>query len=326
MCFASHLLKPSRIQGLNRMSNIKTIRIATRASQLAIAQAEQVRHRLLAHLPHLTPEDITLMPVTTSGDKDQITNIAQWGYKGLFTKEVEELLLDQKADIAVHSMKDMPSVLPDGLIIAGMLEREDPHDAFISTTYQSLEQMPKGAILGTSSTRRSAIIRALRPDLEIVPFRGNVQTRLRKLESGEASATLLAAAGLKRLGLEKWITKLLPFDQMLPAIAQGAIGIECRKSDDRMRAILADITHAPTLHAVTAERAVLGVLDGSCKTPLSGYAQITYEQLTLRSLLLQPDGSEQWQASASGHVKDAEAIGKEVGTRLLSLAKDKIVL
>ena len=308
------------------MSNPKTIRIATRASQLAIAQAEEVRAALLAQDPELSAEDVVLIPVTTSGDRDVTTAISQWGFKGLFTKEVEELLLNHQADIAVHSMKDMPSQLPDGLIIAAMLPREDPSDAFISNRYPTLEAMPEGARIGTSSTRRCAIIKALRPDLMVVPFRGNVQTRLKKLEDGVADATLLAAAGLNRLKLNDRITQRLPVETMLPAIAQGAIGIECRESDLRMQEILMKINHLPTIQAVTAERAVLAVLDGSCKTPLSGYAQLASNQLTLRALLLQPDGSEQWHASASGPVEDAQAIGKDVGTRLLSLAKDKIAL
>lgn len=305
------------------MSNPKTIRIATRASQLAMAQAEMVRDTLLAHEPDL---DITLLSMTTSGDQNQTKDLAQWGYKGLFTKEIEEALLSGEADIAVHSMKDMPSILPDGLMIAAMLEREDPRDAFVSKRYASLDELPEGATLGTSSVRRGAIIRNLRPDLQLVPFRGNVNTRLQKLTDGVADATLLAVAGLKRLGFEEHITQALSDRIMLPAVAQGAIGIECLSNNNDIVELLSNISHTPTVIAINAERAVLAALDGSCKTPLSGYATLNGDTLHLRATLTHPDGSQNWSVERFGALSDAPSIGEDAGEELRNLAGDNVEL
>lgn len=302
------------------MNATPNIRIATRASQLAMAQAEMVRDQLLAAHSHLSEANITLHPMTTSGDKQQEGHLAQWGYKGLFTKEVEDALLANEADIAVHSMKDMPSELPEGLMIAAITEREDARDAFISKRYASLDDLTKGATFGTSSVRRGAIIKRLRPDLNIIPFRGNVQTRMQKLEDGVADATLLAVAGLNRLGMQSEITQALATSTMLPAVAQGAVGIECRSNDAAIRQILAAIDHHPTHQAILCERALLICLDGSCKTPLSGYATIQDEQITLHAQLIMPDGSDAWELERSGALVDLLAIGRELGEELKSIA------
>lgn len=293
------------------------IRIATRASDLALAQANMVKAALEAADSGCHCE---LVAMTTSGDMNQTQDLAQWGYKGLFTKEIEEALLSGAADIAVHSMKDMPSILPDGLIMAAMLPREDAADAFISVTYPSLDALPKGAVVGSSSVRRSAWLRSLRPDLQIVPFRGNVPTRLRKLASGEVDATLLAVAGLKRLGLASHITQTLSPDIMLPAVAQGAIGIECRSDDAAMRQLLQRITHLPTWYCVAAERAVLLALDGSCKTPLSAHATLQGDVIYLSAALINPDTLERWSGDIHGPLQDAESIGRMLGNQLHSRA------
>ncbi len=293
-----------------------TIRIATRRSPLAVAQAEMVAAALKALSPELTVE---LLPMQTSGDSNQQQALSQWGYKGLFTKELEEALLDGRADIAVHSMKDMPSVLPDGLVIAGMLAREDPRDAFISLDYPNLDAVPAGATLGSSSIRRSAMLTRLRPDLHIVPIRGNVGTRLEKLARGDAAATLLAVAGLNRLQMQRHITDIFSVERLLPAVAQGAIGMEARDDQEGVLARIALISDLPTQLAVTAERAVLRVLDGSCRTPLGCYATLEGDRLYLRAHLLSPDGAQSWYRQAHGSVQDGEALGNAVGEELKSL-------
>lgn len=284
----------------------KPLRIATRASQLAMAQALMVAGALQKHMPDLQVEYLSL---TTQGDQNQTQNPAQWGYKGLFTKEIEEALLDGRADIAVHSMKDMPSQLPDGLLLAGMLAREDMRDALVSNHYPTLEALPHGAVVGCSSVRRTALLKHLRPDLNIVAFRGNVNTRLAKLDAGEVDATLLAVAGLKRLGFEHRIASALPLDLFLPAVAQGAIGIECRENDVDSLALMSHINHAETFLAVSCERALLARLDGTCKTPMGGLATFSNGELTLLANVILPDGSRKWHAMRRAPAAEAQDLG-----------------
>src|SRR5689334_18877765 len=233
--------------------------------------------------------EIEIVTIRTSGDRIQDRPLAEAGGKGLFVKEIEEALLTGAIDLAVHSAKDMPTVLPDGLMLAACLPREDVRDAFISRKAASLRDLPHGAVVGTASLRRQAMVRRLRPDVSVVPLRGNVETRLKKLDAGEVDATLLALAGLKRLGLADKATALLEPDEFLPAVGQGAITIEARHDDARTRALLAAIDHADTSVALAAERAFLAVLDGSCRTPIAGHALVTGERVSFRGLILRPD-------------------------------------
>ncbi|HVZ00228.1 MAG TPA: hydroxymethylbilane synthase [Dongiaceae bacterium] len=298
------------------------LKIGTRGSPLALAQAELTRAALLAAHPALADPGIEILPIRTTGDKVQDRTLAAIGGKGLFTKEIEEALIDGRVDLAVHSMKDMPTFLPDGLMIGAMLEREDPRDALISPVADSIAALPKGAVVGTASLRRQAQLLLKRPDLTIQPLRGNVGTRLDKLARGEAAATLLALAGLKRLGKAGAATAILGLDEMLPAVAQGAIGIEVRAGDSRLRGLVAAIDHAPTSIAVAAERAMLAVLDGSCRTPIAGHAAINGAQLRLRGLVALPDGTESHLAEDTGNatLDDAAALGRALGERLKALA------
>jgi hydroxymethylbilane synthase len=242
--------------------------------------------------------------------------LAEEGGKGLFTKEIEEALLDGRVDLAVHSAKDMPTVLPGGLILAACLEREDPRDVFISRKARSLAELPKAASLGTASLRRQAIAMRARPDLRVTPLRGNVETRLRKLDAGEVDATLLALAGLRRLGLTEHATHVMSADEFLPAVAQGAIGIETRTDNKRVRDTLAGIDHANTSTAVACERSFLEALDGSCKTPIAGHATIAGDAVQFRGLIARPDGSAAHDIAGTGHRKDAIIIGREAGREL----------
>lgn len=295
------------------------IRIATRGSPLARAQAEEVAARLRS--AHGLPEEMTEVVVfQTSGDRIQDRALAEAGGKGLFTKELEEALLDGRADIAVHSAKDMPTVLPDGLVLTAYLEREDVRDAFLSRVAGSLAELSAGAVVGTASLRRQALVRRLRPDLKVVTFRGNVQTRLRKLEEGEVQATLLALAGLKRLGAEHEATGVLGLDDFPPALGQGAITVETRAEDARVIPLIAAIDHAPTAAALTCERAFLAVLDGSCRTPIAGHAVIDGDRLRFRGLVLSPDGAQEFEAIAAGDAGDAEAIGRAAGEDIVARA------
>ncbi|MFN3659599.1 MAG: hydroxymethylbilane synthase [Pseudolabrys sp.] len=291
------------------------LRIGTRGSPLALVQAHAVRARLAAALG--TAEDaIELVVIRTSGDKIQDRPLAEVGGKGLFTKEIEEALLDGRVDLAVHSSKDMPTFSQPGLALAACLEREDPRDVFISHKARTLAELPKGAVLGTASLRRQAIAKRLRPDLKVVPLRGNVETRLRKLEAGEVDATLLALAGLRRLGLTQHATQVMSADEFLPAVGQGAIGIEARADDTRVRDILARIDHADTFTAVTCERAFLAVLDGSCKTPIAGHATVTGATVEFRGLIARPDGAAAHDIAGTGDRKDAATIGAACGREL----------
>ena len=294
-------------------------RIGTRGSPLALVQARMVRTRL-ATAAGLKEEAIELTIIRTSGDLIQDRPLAEEGGKGLFTKEIEEALLDGRIDLAVHSAKDMPTVLPSGLMLAACLEREDPRDVFISHKAKSLADLPRDATLGTTSPRRQAIAKRARPDLRMVPLRGNVETRLRKLADGECDAIILALAGLKRLGLADRVTKIMSAEEFLPAAAQGAIGIEARENDERTRGMLARIDHADTSAAIACERAFLGALDGTCKTPISGYATISGDAVHFRGLIARPDGASAHDIVANGHRGDARKIGDEAGHAIKRLA------
>src|SRR5262249_22621598 len=235
-----------------------------------------------------TPDALEIKTIRTSGDMIQDRPLADAGGKGLFTKEIEQALIDGAIDLAVHSAKDMPTVLPDGLVVAACLEREDARDAFISRKAGALPGLPAGSVVGTSSLRRQAQVRRMRPDLTVINFRGNVETRLRKLDEGVADATLLALAGLKRLGLAEAATAILPVEEFLPAVGQGAIAIETRAADARVRDLVAAADHSDTSTALTAERAFLAVLDGSCRTPIAGHAEVSAQSLRFRGLILRP--------------------------------------
>jgi hydroxymethylbilane synthase len=290
----------------------QSIRIGTRGSPLALAQARMVRDALAAQ----GSGEIEIVTIRTSGDRIQDRPLSEAGGKGLFTKEIEEALLAGMIDLAVHSAKDMPTVLPDGLMLAACLPREDVRDAFISRKAASLRELPQGAVVGTASLRRQAMVKRLRPDVATAVLRGNVETRLRKLEAGEFDATLLALAGLKRLGLADKATALLDTQEFLPAVGQGAITIEARVDDARTRALLATIDHADTSVALGAERAFLSVLDGSCRTPIAGHAVLDGDAISFRGMILRPDGSEAHETSRTGHRRDAVALGADAGAEL----------
>jgi hydroxymethylbilane synthase len=288
------------------------LRIGTRGSPLALVQARMVR-ALLAKAHGVGDDAIELVIIRTTGDAIQDRPLSEVGGKGLFTKEIEEALLGNRIDLAVHSAKDMPTFSQPGLILTACLEREDPRDVFISRKAKSFADLPQGATLGTASLRRQAIAKSMRPDLKVVPLRGNVDTRLRKLDSGEVDATLLALAGLKRLGLTEHATHIMPVEDFLPAVAQGAIGLEARADDTRTRELLAAINHVDTFTAVACERAFLAELDGSCKTPIGGHATLDGETLRFRGLLAHPDGAPSIANEFYGARADAIKIGTEAG-------------
>ncbi|MDR6773993.1 hydroxymethylbilane synthase [Azospirillum sp. BE72] len=293
------------------------LRIGTRGSPLALAQAHETRDRLIAAHPHLAaPGAIEIVVFKTTGDRILDRTLAEAGGKGLFTKELEEALFDGRADLAVHSMKDVPTQLPDGLEIATLLPREDPRDAFFARSGSGLADLPAGSVVGTAGLRRQAQVLELRPDLKIFPLRGNVQTRLSKLDAGEVDATLLALAGLRRLGLTDRITAVLEPETMLPAVAQGAIGIEIRSDDDATRALLAPLNCAETMVRVTAERALLAALDGSCRTPIAALAVLDGEDLHLRAKVLSHDGRTIFRAERRGKAADAESLGADAGNEI----------
>jgi len=291
------------------------LRLGTRGSPLALAQAHMVRAALAA-AHGFAPEAIALEVIRTSGDRIQDRPLAEVGGKGLFTKEIEEALMAGAIDLAVHSSKDMPTVLPQGLVLSAFMEREDPRDVFISRKAKSIAGLPRGARVGTASLRRQAMVKRRRPDLAIVPLRGNVETRLRKLDDGVADATVLALAGLKRLGLAGHATAVLDVDEFLPAVGQGAIVIETRDSDTKTRELLSAINHADTFSALAAERAFLAVLDGSCRTPIGGHATIAGGRLSFRGMIVKPDGSEAFEAVREGAVGDAGKLGADAGHEL----------
>ena len=300
-----------------------SLRIGTRGSPLALVQARAVRARLAAAMG-MGEEGIELVVIRTTGDIIQDRSLAEEGGKGLFTKEIEEALLAGRVDLAVHSAKDMPTMLPGGLILAACLEREDPRDVFISRKARSLAELPKGASIGTTSPRRQAIAKRARPDLRVMPLRGNVETRLRKLDAGDVDATLLALAGLRRLGLTEHATHIMSADEFLPAVAQGAIGIETREDNKRVRDILAGIDHADTSTAVACERSFLAALDGSCKTPIAGHATIAGDAVQFRGLIARPDGSAAHDIAGTGHRKDAKYHRRRGRTRTQASRRPRI--
>ncbi|MCE9787756.1 hydroxymethylbilane synthase [Shewanella chilikensis] len=291
------------------------IRIATRKSPLAMWQAEFVKAELERIHPGLTVE---LLPMSTKGDVILDTPLAKVGGKGLFVKELEVAMLEDQADIAVHSMKDVPVEFPEGLGLEVICEREDPRDAFVSNSYKSIDELPQGAVVGTSSLRRQCQLRARRPDLIIKDLRGNVGTRLGKLDAGEYDAIILAAAGLIRLKLSERIASFISAEESLPANGQGAVGIECRTNDERVKSLLAPLEHKETRYRVLAERAMNTRLEGGCQVPIGAYAEIQEEQLTLRGLVGNPDGSEVISGVVSGHQDEAVALGNALAEELLS--------
>jgi len=293
------------------------LRIGTRGSPLALAQAHETRDRLAAaHDALAAPDAVEIVVIQTSGDRFQAGPLADLGGKGLFTKEIEDALLSGSIDIAVHSMKDVPTVLPGGLEIACVLPREDPRDALLAASAPSLAALPRGAVIGTASLRRKAILLNRRPDLEVVPFRGNVNTRMRKLADGEVDATVLAVAGLNRLGRADAVTETLAPEDMLPAVCQGAIGIECRADDATTIGLLAPINHAPTSRRIAAERALLAGLDGSCRTPIAALAEPADGGIRLRALIARPDGGGMVETERFGGEADAEALGGDAASEL----------
>jgi hydroxymethylbilane synthase len=298
------------------MTNSRTeLRIATRGSPLALWQAEHVKARL----------EVSLLTMKTRGDKLLDAPLAKVGGKGLFVKELEAGLLDGRADLAVHSLKDVPVQFPDGLELALVMEREDPRDAFVSNTYDSLSAMPAGSLVGTSSLRRQTQIRERYPALEVDWLRGNVNTRLGKLDAGEFDAIILAASGLQRLGFGERIRAAIEPEECLPAIGQGVLGIEIRSDDDELRELIAPLAHAETTLRITAERALNKTLNGGCQVPIAGYAVLEGEQLFVRGLVGEPDGSEILRAEVRGHSDQAHDLGVDLARQLLAQGADRIL-
>jgi hydroxymethylbilane synthase len=303
------------------MTTTIPLRIGTRGSPLALAQAHETRDRLAAAWPELAaPGAIDIVVFKTTGDVVLDRPLAEIGGKGLFTKELDEAMADGRIDLAVHSMKDVATILPDGIILPAMLPREDVRDAFLSPVAGHWRDLPAGALIGTASLRRGAQILHHRPDLKVVNFRGNVQTRMRKLQEGQVAATLLAMAGLRRLGLERHAAAALPPEDMLPAVAQGAIGITCRTDDERARRLLAPLNDEPTWIRVSAERAFLALLDGSCRTPIAALAELEDRTLSLRGLIVSPDGIRLYRAERRGDAADAEAMGRDAAAEVRAAA------
>ncbi|WP_369621582.1 hydroxymethylbilane synthase [Pseudoalteromonas distincta] len=300
----------------------KLVRIATRKSALALWQAEFVKAELERF--H-TDVRVELVPMSTQGDIILDTPLAKIGGKGLFVKELEQAMLDGRADIAVHSMKDVPVEFPQGLALHTICEREDPRDAFVSNNFANLSELPQGAIVGTSSLRRQCQIKALRPDLDIRDLRGNVNTRLGKLDDGQYDAIILAAAGLIRLEMESRIADYIEPEVSLPANGQGAVGIECRIDDEVTKALLAPLEHTQTRIRVNAERSMNRYLEGGCQVPIGAYALVDGEQVHLRGLVGAVDGSEILRDEVTGHVNDAEKLGIELAKKLLAQGADKIL-
>lgn len=301
---------------------MNTLKIATRQSPLALWQAEHIKARLQALHPGLTVE---LVKFVTQGDKILDTPLAKIGGKGLFVKELENALLDGRADLAVHSMKDVPMDLPDNLTLAVICERENPFDAFVSNQYLTLDDLPQGARLGTSSLRRKSQIQAYRPDLTIIDLRGNVGTRLGKLDAGEYDAIILAAAGLKRLQLESRIKQILPADLSLPAVGQGALGLECRSNDQAVLTLIAPLSDPATNICIRAERAFNHTLQGGCQVPIAGFAVLENNQLTMQGRVGSPDGQQLLKAEISGAPEQAEQLGQQLAQRLLEQGAGKLL-
>lgn len=298
------------------------VRVATRKSALALWQANFVKAQLEAAHPGLQVE---LVPMSTQGDKILDTPLAKIGGKGLFVKELETAMLEGRADIAVHSMKDVPVDFPEGLMLHTICQREDPRDAFVSNSYQQLADLPQGAVVGTSSLRRQCQIKAIRPDLQIKDLRGNVNTRLAKLDAGEFDAIILASAGLIRLGFEARIASFLEVGTSLPANGQGAVGIECRSDDVMVQQLLAPLEHKETRICVLAERAMNRKLQGGCQVPIGAFAVLQQNELWLRGLVGQLDGSEILRSEIKGQATQAEQLGTQLAEQLLALGADRIL-
>ena len=302
--------------------SIKIIRIATRKSPLALWQANEVSRQLKIHHPEL---EIELVTMTTKGDRILDAPLAKVGGKGLFVKELEQGMLDGDADIAVHSMKDVPMDFPAGLYLPIIMERENPHDAFVSNNYEKLEDLPANARIGTSSLRRQLQIKASMPDAEMLDLRGNVNTRLGKLDNGDYDAIILASAGLIRLGFEDRIRHSLTPEQSLPAIGQGAVGIECREGDTEIEALIAPLNHSDTNIRLTAERALNKGLNGGCQVPIAGYSLLENNEIYLRGLVGRPDGSEVVFDEIRGPATEAAQLGTTLAERLLEAGAGKIL-
>ncbi|RDE86502.1 hydroxymethylbilane synthase [Aggregatibacter kilianii] len=300
----------------------KTLKIATRQSPLALWQANYVKDSLQQLYPDLTVE---LVPMVTKGDVILDSPLAKIGGKGLFVKELENALLNKEADIAVHSMKDVPMQFPEGLGLAVICKREDPRDAFVSNSYRTFSELPRGAVVGTSSLRRQCQLKALRPDLDIRSLRGNVGTRLSKLDNGDYDAIILASAGLIRLGLADRIASFIEVEQSLPAAGQGAVGIECRTDDVQVKQLLAPLADAETTCCVLAERAMNNHLQGGCQVPIGGYAVLQQGQLYLRALVGDVDGSKIIRAEGKSAVENADVLGVQIAEQLLAQGADKIL-
>ncbi len=300
----------------------RPLRIATRQSPLALWQAEYVKKELQKAHPDLLVE---LVPMVTKGDIILDTPLSKVGGKGLFVKELEQALIENRADIAVHSMKDVTVDFPEGLGLVTICKREDPRDAFVSHLYNNIQDLPQGAIVGTSSLRRQCQLRAMRPDLNVKDLRGNLGTRLAKLDNGEYDAILLAAAGLKRLGLQKRIQTEIEPEEILPAVGQGAVGIECRLDDERVRALLLPLSDAETTYRVLCERAMNQHLQGGCQVPIGSYAELNGETLSLRGLVGEPDGTKIIHGQITGKREEAEEMGKKLAQQLLDKGADKIL-
>ncbi len=298
------------------------ITIASRESLLAMWQAKFIQKRLTELYPQT---EISILGMTTRGDQILDKTLSKIGGKGLFIKELEQALEDGRADIAVHSMKDMPMNMPEGMALAAITEREDPRDAFVSNQYTNLESLPASSIVGTSSLRRESQLRAQCPHLEVKPLRGNVQTRLRKLDEGQYAAIILAAAGLKRLELGERITSLLKPEESLPAVGQGALGIECHSHRTDLIELLKPLHHLETAHCVEAERAVSRVLGGSCQVPLGAFAEVSNNTIQLRGFVASPDGKQMVSAELSGAPETGEVMGKQLAEDLKAQGADKIL-
>ncbi len=291
------------------------LRIGTRGSRLALWQANSVRDALIA-AHGFDPAEIEVVAIRTSGDRIQDRTLSEAGGKGLFTKEIEAALVSGAVDLAVHSAKDMETVLPAGLVIGACLERDDVRDALIARNAGNLDALPRGARIGTASLRREALVRRARPDVEIALLRGNVPTRLKRVEAGEFDATLLAAAGLRRLGLEDHASAYLPLEMFPPACGQGTVAVECREGDSRARELLAGIDHHETSIALACERGFLAALDGTCRTPIAGHARVTGGEVAFSGIVLSQDGRDFYEASCSGGAADAAAVGRAAGEEI----------
>ena len=308
------------------MTTPPLLTIGTRASPLAVAQTKEAAVQMAAAIPALAAPDASIISkFRTTGDQIQNRHLAEFGGKGLFAKELDTALIDGHIDLAVHSLKDLETRLPAGITLAACLEREDPSDTLIGAGLKCLDDLPEGALVGTASLRRQAQLLHRRPDIQITLLRGNIQNRIRKIREGEADATFLALAGLKRLGIKHEAACILSPEELLPACGQGAIGITCRTNDNRVRTWLDRINHAETMSRIAAERAMLDQLDGTCRTPIGGLATFSKDgRLTVRGLVARPDGSALFRGELAGTGDDAHALGCELGARLRQDAGDDL--